>query len=166
LATTEDSHKLPGAGGRSRIDHRDGADQLPPEAWAELVRERRRWLWGDGYPLAEVLGRLLADAPQLAVALGYANTTALLREGYGLDLVLGQGAGRALKRLGQAQPQPAPGHQKFCACCGTPFQARRQDARYCSSTCRSRISRRRNQNQPSPHQPSLGEANQAQASAP
>ncbi|MCT0201816.1 hypothetical protein [Synechococcus sp. CS-603] len=133
------------------------------------MRERRRWLWGDGYPLAEVLGRLLADAPQLAVALGYANTTALLREGYGLDLVLGQGAGRVLKRVGQDQPQPAPGNQKLCACCGTPFQARRQDARYCSSTCRSRISRRRNQGrpsyvEPSHSQPSLGEANQPQAS--
>ncbi|NQV09826.1 MAG: hypothetical protein HQ527_01460 [Cyanobacteria bacterium] len=105
------------------------------------MRERRRWLWSEGYPLFQMLERFLADAPQLAVALGYADTTALLREGYGLELVLGEGAERWLKLLGHAQP--AARDQKICACCGVPFRARRQDARYCSSTCRSRVSRRR-----------------------
>jgi len=37
-----------------------------------------------GYPLAECWGGCWADAPPTGRRLGYANTTALLREGYGL----------------------------------------------------------------------------------
>ena len=121
------------------IHPHDHADQLPPERLADLVRERRRWLWGEGYGLLQLLERMVSEAPRLAEALGYADAAALIKEGYGLDLVLGERAGRWLPALMRGRG-PAP-HQKLCACCGVAFTARRLDARYCSSTCRSRISR-------------------------
>lgn len=98
------------------------------------MRERRRWFWSQGYPLMRRLERFLQDAPALAAALGYPDPAALLREGYGLDLVLEESFLRGLK--------PADG-LLHCACCGEAFSASRRDARYCSSTCRSRETRRR-----------------------
>jgi predicted nucleic acid-binding Zn ribbon protein len=119
----------------------DSADQVAPERLAELVRERRRWLWSEGYGLFQLLERLVDEAPQLAEALGYADAAALLKDGYGLDLVLADRADSWLPLLLKSGPiKPA---RLQCACCGAPFTARRQDARYCSSTCRSRISRSR-----------------------
>ncbi|MCT0213975.1 MULTISPECIES: hypothetical protein [unclassified Synechococcus] len=128
------------------IHPQDRADQLPPERLAELVRERRRWLWSDGYGVFQLLERIADEAPLLAEALGYADATALLKDGYGLDLVLGDRAQRWLPLLLNSRPaEPA---LKLCGCCGTPFKARRQDALYCSSTCRSRISRSRRRRKP------------------
>jgi predicted nucleic acid-binding Zn ribbon protein len=123
------------------IHPQDHADQVPPERLAELVRERRRWLWSEGYGLFQLLDRIAEEAPLLAEVLGYADADALLKDGYGLDLVLGERAQRWLPLL--LQERPAEPVLRQCACCGAPFKARRQDARYCSSTCRSRISRSR-----------------------
>jgi hypothetical protein len=123
------------------IHPNDRADQVPPDRLAELVRERRRWLWSEGYSLFQLLERMADEAPWLAEALGYADAAALLNDGYGLDLVLGDRAERWIPLLLKSGPiEPA---LLQCACCGAPFTARRQDARYCSSTCRSRISRSR-----------------------
>ncbi|MCT0198327.1 hypothetical protein KQ313_01300 [Synechococcus sp. CS-1325] len=123
------------------IRPQDRADQLPPERLAELVRERRRWFWSEGYELFLLLERMAAEAPRLAEALGYADAAALLMDGYGLDLVLGERARRWVPLLLSSLPaEPAT---RLCGCCGTAFTARRRDALYCSSTCRSRISRSR-----------------------
>jgi len=130
------------------IHPHDRADQLPPDRLAELVRERRRWLWSEGYGLLQLLDRMAEEAPLLAEALGYADAAALLMDGYGLDLVLGERAGRWMPLL--LLERPAEPVLKQCACCGTPFTARRQDARYCSSTCRSRISRSRHRQRAEP----------------
>ncbi|MDM7938087.1 MAG: hypothetical protein QUV06_11590 [Cyanobium sp. CZS 48M] len=125
----------PGCSGEPAFDDRLG-DQ-PPEQWAELVRQRRRWFWGEGYPLVRMLQRFLQEAPGLAEGLGYADSESLLREGYGLDLVLAEGDSQGSVEL------PVVLHARLCSCCGEAFSARRRDARYCSSTCRSRASRQR-----------------------
>ncbi len=122
-----------------RFDH--PASRVPPERWPELVRERRRWVWSEGFRLFQQLETFAAEAPELAEALGYADAGSLLRQGYGLDLVIGPRSGRWLRLLRQS---PASGPvERTCACCGTAFTARRRDARYCSSSCRSRVSRSR-----------------------
>jgi predicted nucleic acid-binding Zn ribbon protein len=125
----------PGCRGEPAFDDRLG-DQ-PPEQWAELVRQRRRWFWGEGYPLVRMLQRFLLEAPELAEGLGYADSESLFREGYGLDLVLAEGDSQGSVEL------PGVLHARLCSCCGGAFSARRRDARYCSSTCRSRVSRQR-----------------------
>lgn len=45
------------------IHPHDRADQLPPDRLAELVRERRRWLWSEGYGLLQLLDRMAEEAP-------------------------------------------------------------------------------------------------------
>lgn len=126
----------PGWSDKPAFDDRLG-DQ-PLEHWAELVRQRRCWFWTEGYPLVRMLQRFLLEAPELAEGLGYASPAALLRQGYGLDLVIGSEGVRMLQRL--------PGLDRSaqaCACCGQSFLARRKDARYCSNRCRARASRER-----------------------
>jgi len=130
------------------IHPQDRADQLPPDRLAELVRERRRWFWSEGYGLFQLLERMADEAPWLAEALGYADAAALLKDGYGLDLVMGDRAERWIPLL--LKSGPAEPVRLQCACCGAPFTARRQDARYCSSTCRSRISRSRRRQRAEP----------------
>ena len=125
----------PGWSDMPAFDDRLG-DQ-PPEHWAELVRQRRCWFWTEGYPLVRMLQRFLLEAPELAERLGYAGTEGLLQEGYGLDLVLGE---RISQRLLE---DPSTASVRLCRSCGDVFSARRRDARYCSSTCRSRASRQR-----------------------
>ncbi|CAK6692126.1 MULTISPECIES: hypothetical protein [unclassified Synechococcus] len=125
----------PGWSDEPAFDDRLG-DQ-PLEHWAELVRQRRCWFWDEGYPLVRMLQRFLLEAPELAEALGYADTDCLLREGYGLDLVLGE---RISQRLLE---DPSTTTARLCRSCGEVFSARRRDACYCSSTCRSRASRQR-----------------------
>lgn len=115
----------------------DRLSDQPLEHWPELVRQRRRWFWGEGYAVVQLLQRFLIEAPRLAQALGYADSESLLRQGYGLDLVLGELTDCRSLQDRSAQPE------RLCACCHEPFKARRRDARYCSSTCRSRASRHR-----------------------
>lgn len=134
----------PGRSDHPAFDERLG-DQ-PREHWAELVRQRRRWLWEEGYPLVRLLQRFLLEAPDLAKSLGYADTESLLREGYGLDLVIGSEGLRSLESLlGAGSPSRSGQRQssRACACCGQSFLARRRDARYCSNRCRARASRER-----------------------
>lgn len=134
----------PGCNGEPAFDDRLG-DQ-PPEQWAELVRQRRRWFWGEGYPLVRMLQRFLQEAPELAESLGYADTDGLFREGYGLDLVIGAEGVRSLEALlGAGSPSWPRQRQsdRACVCCGQSFLARRRDARYCSNRCRARASRER-----------------------
>jgi hypothetical protein len=126
----------PGWSDEPAFDDRLG-DQ-PMEHWAELVRQRRCWFWDEGYPMVQMLQRFLLEAPELAEALGYASPAALLRQGYGLELVIGPEGVRSLQRL------PGLGRSaQACACCGQSFLARRRDARYCSNRCRARASRER-----------------------
>jgi len=118
-----------------------------------------------GYPLAEVLGGLLADAPQLARALGYANTTALLRKGYGLEFWCWvKGLDGALKRLVRPSPSQHPAIRKFWRLLRNPVPGAASGCPLLApSTLRSRISRRRNQKstQPPPT-PAWAKRNQAQ----
>lgn len=125
----------PGWSDEPAFDDRVG-DQ-PLEQRAELVRQRRRWFWGEGYALVRMLQRFLLEAPGLAESLGYADTESLLRQGYGLDLVLGERIGLRFTQ------EPGVPSTRLCSCCGKAFSARRRDARYCSNSCRSRASRQR-----------------------
>ncbi|MCP9801516.1 hypothetical protein [Synechococcus sp. RedBA-s] len=134
----------PGCSGEPAFDDRLG-DQ-PPDQWAELVRQRRRWFWGEGYPLVRMLQRFLLEAPELAESLGYSDTDCLFREGYGLDLVIGAEGVRSLESLlGAGSPSRPRQRQsaRACACCGQSFLAGRRDARYCCNRCRARASRER-----------------------
>jgi len=109
-------------------------------------------------PSLECWGGCCRTPPTGAVAPWACHTTALLAGGAtGLSGCWVSRAGRALKRLVQAQPQPDR-HQKFCALLRTPFQgAALQDARYAPAACCFRAAAPEPKIQPSPHQPSLGE---------
>ncbi len=133
-------------GDSSPIEIGDSARHLPPERWPELVRERRRWIWSEGYRVLQLLETMAEDGPILAEALGYADAATLLRQGYGLDLALGPQGGRWMRLL-----RRSPAGQlieRDCLRCGEPFLARRCDARYCSSSCRSKASRERRRRAP------------------
>ncbi len=102
------------------------------------MRDRRRWLWGDGYELIRMLERFTLEAPFLAEALGYSDASSLLQEGYGLDLVLDHQAERWLRFLQSSLPsnRQRPRDRlcpaipcSTCACCGSEFSACRRDAR-------------------------------------
>jgi len=118
-----------------RIDHRDGADHCPPEAWARTgALSARRCCGAMAIPLLlRLLGRLLATPPNCRRPGPMPNTTALLLGGLtGFESgAWVRGAGRALS--GWVSPAPAsnPAIRSSAPCFGTPVQARRSGCPYC-----------------------------------
>jgi len=102
---------------------RCNCSQKPGRTW---LASAGRWLWGDGLSPSlrcwEVAGRRPPDWPSP----GLCNTPALLRRATGLIWCWVKGSGRALKRLGQAQPQAKhPGPEVVCGTLGRPTTVQR-----------------------------------------